>query len=89
MTQIGSSEDRNAIDHLKEEIDRLSQQQTSALWMATFGGMTADEAKEYDGRHRKIVKLMKELALRRGSRPRLPSRAPAPSTSSASSPVVH
>ncbi len=49
------------IHHLKEEIDRLTVEQLEALKAATFVGMTRDEAKEYDERRAKIIRLIDEL----------------------------
>jgi hypothetical protein len=51
------------IHRIKEEIDRLSEQQKEALKTATFVGMTHDEAKDYDSRRARITELIHELAL--------------------------
>lgn len=53
----------DAIHRLKQEIDRLSQEQSDALKSATYVGMTPDEAKEYDARRQKITQLVQELSL--------------------------
>jgi hypothetical protein len=45
------------------EIDLLTAQQTNALQMATFLGMTPEEAKEYDNRRSRITRLVKQLAM--------------------------
>jgi len=37
-----------SIHHLKEEIDKLTAQQTEARNLAIYVGMTPDEAAEYD-----------------------------------------
>jgi len=52
-----------AIHRIKEEIDRLSEQQKEALKTAIFVGMTPDEAQEYATRRRKITELIQELEL--------------------------
>jgi Ribonuclease G/E len=44
------SQTAEAIHRLKEEIDKLTNQQTEALKTATYLGMTTDEAKEYEQR---------------------------------------
>lgn len=50
-----------AVHRIKEEIDRLTEQQSHALKQATFVGMTPDEAKEYDDRRAQITRLIREL----------------------------
>jgi hypothetical protein len=50
-----TSETAAAIHRLKEEIDKLTREQAKALELATFVGMTTDEAKEYDQRRRAIL----------------------------------
>ena len=57
------SETVEAIHRLKQEIDKLSEQQNETLKTATFLGMTPDEATEYDDRREQITKLIQELAL--------------------------
>ena len=49
------------VHRLKEKIDTLTEQQTSALHNAIYVGMTPDEAKEYDARRQKISQLIAEL----------------------------
>lgn len=51
------------IEDVKAEIDLLTAQQTNALQMATFLGMTPEEAKEYDNRRSRITRLVKQLAM--------------------------
>jgi len=51
------------MDDVKAEIDLLTAQQTNALQMATFLGMTPEEAKEYDNRRSRITRLVKQLAM--------------------------
>jgi hypothetical protein len=55
------SETAEAIHRLKEEIDKLTEQQTNALKTATYLGMTTDEAKEYEQRREKILEYVKDL----------------------------
>ena len=50
-----------ASDLLKKEIDLLSKQQSEARRTATYGGMTPDEAKEYDLRRKTILNLTETL----------------------------
>lgn len=56
-----SSGTQEAIHRLKEEIDKLTQQQTDALRTATYLGMTTDEAKEYEERRDRILKYVQDL----------------------------
>jgi hypothetical protein len=58
-----SSETAEAIHRLKEEIDKLTLQQTEALKMAIYVGMTPDEAKEYDERRRRILEFVLDLRI--------------------------
>jgi hypothetical protein len=57
------SETAETIHRLKEEIDKLTEQQTEALKMATYLGMTTDEAKEYEQRRDKILDYVKDLKM--------------------------
>jgi hypothetical protein len=57
----------DAVQRLKEEIERLTEEQTEALKAASFGGMTAAEAKQYDERRKTITRLVQELSLLRQS----------------------
>jgi hypothetical protein len=50
-----------AIHRLKEEIGRLTKQQTEDLQSATYLGMTPTEAKQYDARRAQILKLVEQL----------------------------
>jgi nitrogen regulatory protein PII len=52
-----------SIHRLKEEVERLSQQQAEAMKMAKFGGMTISEVQGYGARHDRIIHLLKELAM--------------------------
>ena len=51
------------ISHLKEEFDKLSEEQLHALRVATYVGMTPQEAKTYDNRRRKITEVAKRLSV--------------------------
>jgi hypothetical protein len=61
--QFESSNTVQAIHRLKQEIDKLTEQQTSALQMAMHVGMTPDEAQEYDQRRKIILKYVHDLAM--------------------------
>ena len=50
------------VQGLREEIDSLRQQQIAAQESAALAGMTPEEAQGYKERHRRIRKLMEELA---------------------------
>jgi hypothetical protein len=52
----------SAVHRLKQEIDRLTHQQTEARKTATFIGMTEEEAEHYDRRRQEIASLLQELA---------------------------
>jgi hypothetical protein len=63
---MNSSEPWNPVDvfqRIKQEIERLTREQSEALKSATFVGMTPNEAKEYDDRRKKITCLVEELRL--------------------------
>jgi hypothetical protein len=51
-----------AVHRIRTEIERLTVVQIEALKSATFLGMTADDAKEYDTRRAEIGKLVELLA---------------------------
>lgn len=57
------SETTETIHRIKEEIDKLTEQQSDALNTATYLGMTADEAKEYDERRERVLKLVRDLKI--------------------------
>lgn len=57
------SETAEVIHRLKEEIDKLTEQQAEALRTATYLGMTTDEAKEYEQRREKILDYVKDLKM--------------------------
>jgi|GEM_PF-3445161 hypothetical protein len=53
----------DAIQRIKQKIDKLSQEQSEALKTATYVGMTAEAARQYDARRQQITKLVEELTL--------------------------
>jgi hypothetical protein len=55
-------EDQAVIQRVKEEIGRLSEQQTAAEKMAALVGMTTDDSRQYKERHSRIKSLTRELA---------------------------
>ena len=50
-----------SIERLKQEIVRLTREQTEALKTATYVGMTSDEARRHDERRAKITHLSQQL----------------------------
>lgn len=48
-------------NHLRSEIQRLTDEQIEALRKATFGGMTEDEVLEYDNRGKQLTELVNEF----------------------------
>ena len=48
-------------EHIRQELERLSQEQNKALEMAMYVGMSRAEQKLYDERHQKIVTLLRRL----------------------------
>ena len=58
-----SSDTVSAVHELKQEIDRLTEEQAEALKSATYLGMTAEEAQEYDERRKNITRLIQQLAM--------------------------
>jgi hypothetical protein len=63
MPSPNASDTVAAVHLVKTEIDTLAELQMEALKRATCIGMTPEEAKEYDKRHKKIVHLVQELTL--------------------------
>jgi len=61
--QQPQSQRLEAIHLLKEEIDRLTEQQTNALTAATYLGMTTDEDKQYEERREKILRYVQDLKM--------------------------
>jgi hypothetical protein len=53
----------SAVDRIREEIDRLTREQTEALKSATFVGLTTEDAKVLYRRRLRITELMRELEL--------------------------
>jgi uncharacterized protein YlxW (UPF0749 family) len=51
----------NAVNSLREELDRLVAEQIEAMKTATFRIATADEDKEYEVRRARILELVKKL----------------------------
>ena len=61
MTSYDTSASIDPVQHLRDEIEKLTQEQSEALKTATFVGMTAAEAKIYDARRRRITELVEKL----------------------------
>jgi hypothetical protein len=61
MTSYDTPDSVDAVLCLRQEIEKLTQEQSEALKTATFVGMTAEEAKIYDARRRRITDLVEEL----------------------------
>ena len=61
MADHYASHGHDVILRLKEEINRLTEQQTEALKMGTFLGMTTAEAEAYDARRVQITQLVRKL----------------------------
>jgi hypothetical protein len=55
------SKTAEAIHRLKQEIGRLTEEQSKALKQAIYVGMTSDEAREYDKRRTRITQLAGQL----------------------------
>lgn len=53
------------IIHLKEEFEKLSEDQLRALTAATYVGMTTQEAKTYDERRRRLTEVARRMSLLR------------------------
>ena len=58
----------DALQGIRNEIERLTQEQNEALKTATFVGMTSAEAKDYDARRRRITELVQQLRPQQGSK---------------------
>ncbi len=61
MASSETSSNRDAIQKLKEQIRLLTEQQAETLKTATFAGMTATQAKEYDQGRVLLTTLNKQL----------------------------
>ena len=56
-----SSED--TIHRLQHEIDGLAEEQTDAMEVETFIGLTTKETEQYDARRVRIMQLVRQLRL--------------------------
>jgi len=61
MHSTNPSDHESQVHRLKKEIDSLTKKQSEAIQSATYLGMTADEAKEYDSRRDRILKLVEQV----------------------------
>lgn len=52
---------RNAVGHLKQEIERFAEEQSKTLKNAIYVGMMTDKAREYDQRRTRIAQLVEQL----------------------------
>jgi len=69
MFNMAASKKSGSIRRLEQEVQRLSHQQTKAMRMVMFGGMTVREVKEYGARHRRLIHLLKQMATHDGEGP--------------------
>lgn len=67
MNTYDASDSVDTVQRLRQEIDKLTREQTEALQTATFVGMTALESKIYDARRQRITELVEQLRVLRGS----------------------
>jgi len=63
MSRMVASERNASLHRLEREVERLSERQSEAMRMARFAGMTLREVKEYGARHRRIIHMLKEMAM--------------------------
>jgi hypothetical protein len=56
------NQERPDLQRLKQEITRLHDEQSKALAKAIYVGMSVEETKQYDERHKRINHLVQELA---------------------------
>jgi hypothetical protein len=49
------------VHQIKQEIDRLAEEQSAALKSAIYLGMSTEHAKAYEQRRNRITKLMEKL----------------------------
>lgn len=68
MNSYDTPDSVDAVQCIRQEIEKLNQEQSEALKTATFVGMTASEAKIYDARRQRITELVEQLRVLRGSR---------------------
>ena len=62
MTMAEQQVSPTLLQHLTAEITRISDEQTEALRMAAFVGMTEEEAREYQQRRKRLAELVHEFA---------------------------
>lgn len=67
MNTYDASDSVDTVQRLRQEIDKLTREQTEALQTATFVGMTALESKIYNARRQRITELVEQLRVLRGS----------------------
>jgi hypothetical protein len=56
-----SSQTLSAVHRIKQEIDRLTEEQTQALKSATFVGLTPEQSQELYARRLRITELTRQL----------------------------
>ena len=61
MSSYDTSDSVDAVERIRQEIEKLTEEQNEALKTATFVGMTASEAKIYDARRQRITELVERL----------------------------
>lgn len=61
MNCFDTSDSVGAVQRLKQEIEKLTQEQREALKTATFVGMTPQQAQHYDARRQRITALFEQL----------------------------
>jgi hypothetical protein len=59
---LSANDTNKAVDRIKQEIDRLTEEHAKALKDAVYVGMSPEQAKLCDGRRQRITKLVQELA---------------------------
>lgn len=62
MMSTEQSDTKARVQRIKQEIDKLTGEQSKALQLAVYVGMSRDEVKQYDERLEEIKKLVAELA---------------------------
>jgi hypothetical protein len=63
MNSYDTSNSVDALQRMRQEIERLTTEQSEALKTATYLGMTAAEAQTYDARRKRITELVERLRL--------------------------
>lgn len=61
MNSYSAPDQVDAVRRIKQEIERLTEQQREALKTATYVGMSAEEARHYDALRQRITALFEEL----------------------------